>query len=209
MHHDPLPHHVLGVDPGSTSGGAALLNPDGTVTCAWAWVLLDRKGGDVLRLRRLLVDGAGEDLFRLSTYEIGRIIACDAGDGVGTIAIEGLFVGQRKHGKANVQDQLLLAESVGELRAALVSIRAFPPRLVRPRSGEWRPAVGIPGNTDADVAEAAAIKEATERTGLELPASWTKAERGAASEAACMAWAVAYHPHFRVIEEAPRARRAR
>jgi len=109
------------------------------------------------------------------------------------VAIEGLFVPKRD-GKIKVNEQMVLAESAGVIRAAIYAalqsqgLDLSTIELTRPPAWKWRPQnAGIPAKTPKGKAEAMAIDRAEKYLGLVFSGKLTKAERGAIAEAAWMA----------------------
>lgn len=192
---------ILGIDPG-VSGGAALLDGD-RVVAWWAWTEMKRRKDkrplpSAWRLRASA--SVHEELD--SVWSAAYSVVCEArhlwlGGPVllpaspqelppFRVAIEGLFVG-RRNGALRVQDVLRLAETVGEIRAAVLQRLGTVP-IERPGSRDWRPAAGIPAHTKRAEAEAQAILVAmAELHWPDTHATLTKAERGAVCEAALIA----------------------
>lgn len=147
---------TLGIDPGATCGGAALLDPDGrTVTNALSWARRDRKAGPVW----LVTLPSGREVV---VADLGLVAASVAGFvehaspyvASYDLVVEGLFVPPA--GRLNPQSVIPLAESAGFMLGALCG-RAR--RTLRPRAVEWRHEVlGLSPRTKADAAEAHAVR---------------------------------------------------
>lgn len=178
----------LGVDPGSWSGGAAVLScvPGARpVVRAWfGWTFVKSGGG------RLRYVGAGLAVPPLGAPLFDAACILAALGPYDAVVVEGLFVasgsGRRAGGRR--ASTVPLAESAGEL---LGPLRSAGP-LSRPSANEWRHAVlGLPPGMAADECEARAVTWARGRLdwAAELP-RWglTYAEEGAVCEAACMAF---------------------
>lgn len=144
---------VLAVDPGA-NGGAALVDGE-RVLAWWAWTRLERKGGEVWRLRYQVPWaswGAGELNF-LNLGDVARTIR-EQLDLEPALVVEGLFVPRAAQG-INIQSHTALAESAGWLMGGL----GLGVPVARPLASVWRPAVlGLRPSTPADQAEAFAIK---------------------------------------------------
>jgi len=192
---------VLGIDPG-VSGGAVLLDRH-RIVAWWAWSEMKRRKDkqplpSAWRLRASSSQHAELDSVWSAAYSIvcearsmwlrAPVLHPPSPEEVAPlrVAIEGLFVGQR-NGRLRVQDVLRLAETVGEIRAAVLSRLGTLP-IARPPSRDWRPAAGIPAHTKRAEAEARAIEIAeAELHWPETTTPRTKAERGAVCEAALIA----------------------
>lgn len=185
----------VGVDPGARSGAAVLLRQaaDGQLGARWrsSWIVLPRKGGPALRLTSRLWDGVAEVEEYSSTSDLYAAVAAGLRRAVGglsgvdampaMVAVEGLFFDARSAAGAAA-----LHERTGDLLGCLA--RAGLRADARPPAASWRPAIlGIPGNTGAAPAEAAAIRWANARVwpaGAQAP---TGVEEGALAEAAAIA----------------------
>lgn len=178
---------VLGIDPGSENGGAALLEGP-TVLRWWAWQRLKRRSGAVYRLRSS--DGATLELPHL--HAVGQALASALAPGPVHLVVEGLYVeppkGRRRR-RVNPQAIIPLAESAGLVMGPLLPLSAGP--VERPLATIWRSDVlGLPRDTSADNAEEYAVNFGRRRLswpGDGLPPSGSYAEEGAVCEAACMA----------------------
>jgi hypothetical protein len=193
---------VLGVDPGSTSGGAALLSPCGARLTGWlAWTWLKAGGG-----RYRLTGAGGAGAARLpGHHEVPHLHAVGAllaELGPYRLVLEGLFLahGSSVAAKGKRKSLLPLAEAAGEILGPLRTRAVGPP--LRPNAQrEWRPRVlGLPHDAGDKEAEERAVTWA--RRNLEWVAPLPRhglsyAEEGAVCEAACMAvlgWREAQEP---------------
>lgn len=164
---------ILAIDPGVTNGAAVLMDGE-HVHAWWTWQRLQRKSGKVFRLTDSNGSVTTHDmLWQLASHIRISTLPFD------TLAIEGLFIPKRD-GKVKVQEQLVLAESIGELIAGL----HWSGDVSRPAANKWRPySAGIRASMKRGAAEAEAVKRAAVAfRGLQLDAP-TKAERGALAEA--------------------------
>ena len=176
----------IGVDPGSMNGGAVLLAPDAETVIDWlVWQRMVRKEGDTYRSKQ----GNGDEEYHYSLF--WHVSSWSEGlPSERQLCIEGLYIPARD-GSQKIQEILTLAESVGEVRAALYVHTGPCSAILRPLAREWRPTVaGIPARTPKAKAEAQAITKA--QAYFKWRGGWpgaklTKAERGALAEAAWIA----------------------
>ena len=176
------PGVVLGVDPGSTNGGAVLLDAD-SVRVWWAWTWLRGKGG---RYRVTRGDAGGVSVAEVTTMHDVALGLARSGPWAVAV-VEGLYVPPPRRGRrVNPQSVVPLAEAAGEL---LGPVRASAGRLERPLASVWRRDVlGAAGATARD-AEARARLWAMRalQWPCEAEGVVTESEAGAVAEAACMA----------------------
>lgn len=181
----------LGVDPGYSDGGLALV--DGASVIAWiAWTALDRQVGTVVRCR------TGRDSARLpevpDAFDTSALL--EAPDVVAPLfapyhlVLEGLFAPSSGRGRrAKTVAVLQTAESAGELLHAL---RPYALSVHRPvASTQWRRDVlGVPPSFGGRAVHERACHVARrlyDWSSCPLPRRLTVVERIAVSEAACMA----------------------
>lgn len=178
---------ILAVDPGSHSGGAALVTPSLEVVAWWSWVQLKRKGHVVYRLRGS--SSPQEPSEYADLHQVGQAVA-DAMSGPYVLVVEGLFVSRAS--KKALQSVLPLAESAGLVMGPLLELAQGD--VLRPLAQpQWRRVVlGLPQSTNDKAAEAYAVEHARRAFGWATPPpTATYAEEGAVCEAACMAqWAL-------------------
>ena len=164
---------MLGADPGSRSGAAGLLDPEGKTVLAW-WSWLAMPAG-----LRLTSSAKTRGKPTVSMHDrmtgLGRAIWIEAKPWDPDVVIEGLYA--PRDGKA--QDVITLAESTGELRGALGRAPMW-----RPLASTWRPLVLCAARLRADQAERMAVTAAAAAFKWPSPERpTTKVELGALSEA--------------------------
>lgn len=152
---------VIGIDPGSEHGGVALLDPDGrTAALVGDWTRLDRRGGEVYRVRF----GHRDECLARDLPAVGALLFHELFPKVqahgAVLVVEGLFVPKAGRGgrPVNPQSVIPLAESAGVMLGHLGSIAR---ETHRPLSSTWRADVlGLATRTPADQAEALAVRMA-------------------------------------------------
>ena len=178
---------TLGIDPGGSSPGGAVLLDEAGVSAWWVWSWL-RSGGGGYRLR------SGGDAPEMEEERLPdlHLVGCRIREAMPEryrLVVEGLYVPTgRRRGRVNPQSVVPLAESAGLVMGPLLGGAID---LARPLASEWRRSVlGLPPRTSADSAEEYAVQMAPRLhrwPGGALPEGLTLAEEGAIAEACLMA----------------------